>query len=51
MPQIPDIEDFLSAWDAPPTPDDRQAPAISEANAISTLLVSITWNGKPGTNL
>ncbi|MFZ5492593.1 MAG: DUF3883 domain-containing protein [Pseudomonadota bacterium] len=33
LPQIPDIEDFLSAWDAPPAPDDRQAPALADGNA------------------
>jgi len=33
-PQIPSVEDFLSAWEAPPTPVDRRTPAQSEPRAI-----------------
>lgn len=33
-PQIPAVEDFLSAWEAPPTPIDQKAPAIAEPRAI-----------------
>lgn len=33
-PAIPSVEDFLSAWDEPPTPEDRKTPTISEPRAI-----------------
>lgn len=33
-PQIPGVEDFLSAWEAPPTPEDRKVPAVAEPMAI-----------------
>lgn len=33
-PQIPTVEDFLSAWEAPPAPDDYKAPAIAEPRDI-----------------
>lgn len=34
VPTIPTVEDFLSAWEAPPTPEDCKAPAVAEPNAI-----------------
>ncbi|MBN49909.1 MAG: hypothetical protein CMN85_10230 [Spongiibacteraceae bacterium] len=33
-PPIPSVEDFLSAWEEPPAPEDRKAPAIAEAPPI-----------------
>jgi len=33
-PEIPSVEDFLSAWEEPPAPEDRKAPAIAEPRAI-----------------
>lgn len=33
-PAIPSVEDFLLAWDEPPTPEDRKTPTISEPRAI-----------------
>lgn len=33
-PTIPSVDDFLSAWEEPPAPEDRKAPSISEAPAI-----------------
>lgn len=33
-PEIPSVEDFLSAWEAPPTPDDRRTPTVAEPKAI-----------------
>lgn len=33
-PAIPSVQDFLSAWDEPPAPEDRKAPAIAEPRAI-----------------
>ena len=33
-PEIPSVEDFLSAWEAPPAPEDRKSPAIAEPRAI-----------------
>lgn len=29
-PEIPTVKDFLAAWEAPPTPDDRRAPAAEQ---------------------
>ena len=34
IPQIPTVEDLLSAWDTPPSPEDRKAPAVAESRAI-----------------
>lgn len=34
VPAIPSVEDFLAAWEAPPTPEDRKAPAVAEPRAI-----------------
>lgn len=34
VPQIPTVEDFLSAWEVPPVPDDRKAPDAAEPKAI-----------------
>jgi hypothetical protein len=33
-PRIPSVEDFLSAWEAPPVPDHSRVPTISEPRAI-----------------
>lgn len=33
-PQIPTVEDFLSAWESPPAPEDRRNHAVSEPMAI-----------------
>jgi hypothetical protein len=33
-PAIPTVQDFLSAWEAPPAPEDRKSPAVEEAKAI-----------------
>ena len=33
-PEVPAVEDFLSAWEAPPAPEDRKAPAVAEPRAI-----------------
>ncbi|MDZ7783567.1 MAG: hypothetical protein U5K56_11760 [Halioglobus sp.] len=32
-PQIPSVENFLSAWEAPPTPEHQNGPAVAEARA------------------
>ncbi len=34
VPQVPAVEDLLSAWEAPPTPDDHQVPVVGEPSAI-----------------
>lgn len=33
-PIVPSVEDILSAWEAPPKPEDRRAPAVAEPQAI-----------------
>ena len=34
VPQIPTVEDFLSALVAPPVPEDRKSPAVAEPRAV-----------------
>ena len=33
-PAVPSVEDFLSAWEAPPVPEERKVPVVSESRAI-----------------
>lgn len=33
-PKIPEVEDFLSAWEAPPVPEDRKTPVMAEPRGI-----------------